>query len=268
MARGRVAAVARVPYPAVPGVAPEAGDSALQTTIDSTVLTPSALARVRASLDPDVYAELAALVDDAVSRHFEPFLRGDRGDARVALDVAAARFAPLRMEFVRRLVELAAAEDLKELMRGTVGSVAELLDSDGWRLGNDAESLRRGVARYAEYVEYALAHVEGAGVPAPNPQLSEQLIAAATRVEFCLTAALLVLEGDVESDDVDPPRLSVVCRELDASVRTARGLLEELSAGAGGRRRGLDALAGAWGDKPGDDAILRQIYASRTIDAE
>ena len=94
------------------------------------------------------------------------------------------------------------------------------------------------------------------------------LVMRATRMDFCLSAALAYLEGGIPGE-VNPERVNYICRQatvftddVHAAVRTVR-LAENPKELAHWRAERLAGLRGIWGDDPDMDGELKLLYEAR-----
>lgn len=230
------------------------------------ILTRRTVEILKARLEPDQAGRLSRLVDDLLADTFGWFLRGEGGDLESDFHLAVGRYQIPRLRVLGFLVQAVGGERIEELLRSVSSFSLEILSENRWKLDQqDHAALRRAFRRYEELI------AELAGLIASPPSVGRQpfnLLLRSTRMDFCLSASVAYLEGDIEGE-IDDERLSFLCQLASEATEDVLSALRSIRLAsdpqqlARWRDERLARLAGAWGDEPGMEEELRRIYDTR-----
>ena len=230
------------------------------------ILTRRTAEILRGALSDERVAALNGLVQEAID-HFGRFLGGEpTGDLETDFDLTVARFHGPRVRIVDLLLGAPIADEVGDLLRSAAQAATDVLEQNVWKLtGADTAALRKAFRTYQELTKEL---TELITAPPSGVREPFALVQRSTRMDFCLSAALSHLEGDLPGR-VDSERVTFLCRTAERvtidvleAVRSVR-LAADPGALAAWREERLDRLAGSWGDEPGMDEELAAIYESR-----
>lgn len=173
------------------------------------VLTPHTIARLNGRLEPNARQTLLALIRKAIKTCFVPFARYRGADVRPVLQRSIEKYSFYRLVLLRRLLEILGPDALQHVCRLLKEHVDSLSSEDWTRIGADSRRVRALFESYFRTISRFLkdpARVNAWPSPASPAfiRLVESLWAGASALDFCLTALVLAVEGEI-----DLPRPSV-----------------------------------------------------------
>lgn len=231
------------------------------------ILTRRTAEVLRGAIPEPCAAGLDALVDEVLEPIFGWFLRGGAGrDVESDFQLAVARYHRPRLRITAFLLETLGPHRIGELLRSVASLSGEILRANEWKVGRaEAESLRQAFRSYEQVIGELIRLITA---PPRAMRAPFDFLFRSARMDFCLSAAAGYLEGDI-GGDVEQDRVVFLCGMagkttadvLDA-VRSIR-LAEDPDQLAAWRENRLDDLHGAWGNEPGMEQDLAQVYEAR-----
>lgn len=223
------------------------------------ILTPRSLTIWREVLPPNELGALQARFEP-VRRLFASFLTTDDGDPDVAFLMASSRYAHLRLEIIQALLSIVGQAQLGHLLAKIPEFASELVEREGWRLGEGVTPLRKAWETYGRIISLLRENLEALSRIQTPPY---GLMMALTTMDFSLTATAMYFEG--EFPDAAPTRLLYLCRAAETEAATVERILLEVlhPYDAEEKAKILRSLFGSWqgGDELDED--LKQLYESR-----
>lgn len=228
------------------------------------ILTRRTAELMKDVLRSDDATALNTLLDDVLERGFGPFLRGAGADTESDFYLAAARYHNSRLKLAALLLGAVSGDKLGDMLRSLADLSLQIIEQNAWKLSTgDRQALQCAFRSY----EAMLTDLERMAVP-EAARVPFNLVMRATRMDFCLSAAIAYLEGGIPGE-VNPERVRYICRqatvftdEVHAAVHTVR-LAENPKELARWRAERLAGLRGIWGDDPAMDAELKLLYEAR-----
>lgn len=193
------------------------------------VLTPRTIARLNGRLEANVRESLTELLREAIHSCFKPFAayRGRRWPE--ALHRFIEQYVVHRLLILRRFLEALGPQALRDACR-LLKEYVDTLDAEAWaRIGADARRVRSVFKSYFRTLSRLLKDLSrlNAWPSPPGPvflRLMGSAFNAATELDFCLTALVLAVEGELS---LRKPAVSVL---LETARRSAKQLYVDVDA--------------------------------------
>ncbi len=224
------------------------------------ILTPRSLTIWREVLPPNELGALQARFEP-VRRLFASFLTTDDGDPDEAFLMASSRYAHLRLEILQALLSIVGHVELARLLDKIPEFASDLVEREGWRLGEGVTPLRKAWETYARIMrllrenQTSLSRVQ-------TPPCG--LVMALTRMDFSLTATAMYLEG--EFPDPASTRVLYLCRAAETEAASVEAIILDALSPLDSTEKKLKTLRELFGSWQGGDELdedLKQLYESR-----
>lgn len=209
---------------------------------------------------------LGGLVEDVLEGVFRPFLRDSERETEADFHLAAARYHHPRLRIMAFLLKVVTEKEIAEILRSVANLSLETVKQNAWKLSSeDQDALESAFGAYKALVEELERIVATPPMAAREPF---DFLMRATRMDFCLSASVAYLDGDI-SGEVSPDRVTFVCQKAKATTEDVLAAVrsiwlgEDSEALARWRSERLNKLCGTWGNDPGLEEELKRIYESR-----
>ena len=224
------------------------------------IFTPRTLDLLGDALSPEKSRLLCERLE-LIKPLFEGFLANDHGGTAEAFVLATSKYVYPRLQFVILVLSLIRPAELTRLL-GTIADFASnLLQDQGWRLGNGVRSLRSAWGTYAKIAKLLTEHLTEFSLERSLPY---GLLMASTRMDFSLTATAMYLEGELPSSN--PIRLEYLCQAAESDAAIVKDILGQALSPLKTTAEKVESLRRLFGSWQGDDRAeedLKDLYKSR-----
>jgi hypothetical protein len=224
------------------------------------IITPRTLELLGDDLSPEKSRLLRERLE-GIKPLFESFLCEDQGETAEAYVMATSKYLNPRLEFVILLLSLVRPAGLSRMLELIADLASDLLQEQGWRLGNGVRPLWNAWGTYARTAKLLTEHLTEFS---PEKSLPYGLLMTSTRMDFSLTATAMYLEG--EFPRTNATRLEYLCRAAESETAAVEGILRQALSPLMTTAQKAESLRRLFGSWKGDDRVdedLKDLYESR-----